>query len=141
MKRDGLLIVSVPFSFRLHEEPFDYFRFTPHGLRAIFEAAGLTLDKVVSERGIWSVIGHKLNSYLGFRVARIEGLAQALGKHGHEPSRSAPLRYWTLPVVLPTMLAVSATARVLDRVAPDRTEALTYLALGRAVAGASAGAP
>ena len=37
----GLLILSAPFQFKLHEEPHDYFRYSPHGLRTLCEAAGL----------------------------------------------------------------------------------------------------
>src|SRR5712692_5772874 len=35
LRRDGVLILSAPFSFRLHEEPHDYFRYSPHGLRVM----------------------------------------------------------------------------------------------------------
>lgn len=129
-KKSALVVVSAPFSFRLHEEPFDYFRYSPHGLRAMFESAGLVVDGIWNERDLWSVIGHKINSYLAFRVARIESIAQALGKHGHEGARSAPARLWTLPLVLPTMGAISAASRVLDRVAPDGSEALCYMVFG-----------
>jgi SAM-dependent methyltransferase len=128
---DGIVIVSAPFSFRLHEEPNDFFRYTPHGLRAMFDAAGLTLDEVHGQGDIWSVIGHKLNSFLGFRLARIDAIAQAMGKLGHEGERRASPRYWTFPVVLPAMLAVSGASRLLDRIAPDGTESLSYLVVGR----------
>jgi SAM-dependent methyltransferase len=130
VRKGGLVAIGVPFSFRLHEEPFDYFRYTPHGLRAMFEEAGLAVDEVLQAGNLWSVLGHKLNSFLGFRIARIDAIAQAMGKLGHEEQRKASPRYWSLPVVLPLMGAISAGARVLDRVAPDGTETLSYLALG-----------
>lgn len=129
-KKDGVVIVSAPFSFRLHEEPNDFFRYTPHGLRAMFDAAGLVVDEIRGTGDIWSVIGHKLNSFLGFRVARIDAVAQAMGKLGHEDERRASPRYWTLPFVFPAMLAVSGASRVLDRIAPDGTETLSYVVLG-----------
>jgi SAM-dependent methyltransferase len=131
VKRDGIVIVCVPFSFRLHEEPHDYFRFTPHGLRAMFDAAGLTIDEIWSQGDLWSVLGHKLNTYLARRVARLDGVAQQLGKMGHEEATAVRPRYWTLPFVAPTMGIVSGMARVLDRVAVDGTETLSYLAIGR----------
>jgi SAM-dependent methyltransferase len=130
VKSGGLVIVSAPFSFRLHEEPHDYFRYTPHGLRTMFELAGLVVEDIWSERDLWSVIGHKINSFLAFRVARIESVAQSIGKHGHEQAPSSPPRLWTLPFVLPTMGAISAASRVLDRIAPDGSEALSYLIFG-----------
>lgn len=43
----GHAIVTVPFLYPLHEEPHDYRRFTPYGLRAIFEGASFD---VVEER-------------------------------------------------------------------------------------------
>jgi SAM-dependent methyltransferase len=129
-KKGGLVIVHVPFSFRLHEEPNDFFRYTPHGLRSMFDKAGIEVAEVWPMGGVWSVVGHKVNSYMAFRVARVGALGQAVGKLGHEGVRSAPPRYWTFPFVLPAMTTVSAVSRVLDRVAPDATEALCYLVYG-----------
>jgi SAM-dependent methyltransferase len=41
LRPGGRLVLSVPFYWPLHEEPHDYFRFTPHGLRELLGAAGL----------------------------------------------------------------------------------------------------
>lgn len=131
VKADGVVVVCVPFSFRLHEEPNDFFRFTPHGLRSMFDTAGLTVEEIWNQGDLWSVLGHKLNSYLAFRVARLDALAQMMGKLGHEETRTATPRFWTFPVVLPLMAMVSGGARVLDRIAPDGTETLNYLIVGR----------
>lgn len=38
---EGKLIASVPFMYRLHEEPHDYHRYTQHALRHMVESAGL----------------------------------------------------------------------------------------------------
>lgn len=46
----GAVIVSTPFMIRIHELPmfgmFDYWRFTPRGLRLLLEKAGLEVDRV-----------------------------------------------------------------------------------------------
>ena len=46
----GHVIVSVPFLIKVHEIPdfrlYDYWRFTPRGLRALLEGAGLAVDDV-----------------------------------------------------------------------------------------------
>jgi len=131
LRPGGTLILCAPFSFRLHEEPHDYFRYTPHGLRAMCAEAGLRVDEVKSQGSLWSVLGHKLNSYLAFRVAMLDAVAQAMGKLGHEGERRESPRYWTMPLVLPAMGAISASARILDRVAPDGTETLSYLIIAR----------
>jgi SAM-dependent methyltransferase len=131
LKRDGLLIISVPFSFRLHEEPHDYFRYTPHGLASMLREAGLEIVTISAQGGLWSVVGHKLNSFLALRVARLQKAGQAVGKLGHEKVAVQSARYWTLPVVIPAMLALSGGALVLDKLIPDETESLSFLATVR----------
>jgi SAM-dependent methyltransferase len=132
---DGRLILSAPFQFRLHEEPHDYFRYSPHGLRTLCNDAGLELVDVHPMGSLWSVIGHKLNSFLAFRVARIGVLAQAMGKLSHESAARNPARLWTLPFVGPSMLGISAAARVMDRIAFDPEESLGFLVVARRTRG------
>lgn len=129
LKKGGLLILNAPFSFRLHEEPHDYYRYTPHGLGEMCRKAGLEVSETLPQGHLFSVLAHKLNSFLAFRVARMGGLMQQMGKLGHEGGAAARPRTWTLPVVLPAMVGVSAAARVFDWAAPDRTESLSYLVL------------
>jgi SAM-dependent methyltransferase len=126
MKDDGIMLLTAPFSFRLHEEPDDYFRYSPHGLRKLCLDAGLEITHIEPRGGLFSVIGHKLNSYLAFRVAQIDAFAQAMGKLGHEQSSDRHVRWWTLPWVAPTMGAIALGARAFDRVLPDPTETLGY---------------
>ncbi len=130
VKKDGLIVVCAPFSFRLHEEPHDYFRYTPHGLRTMFDRAGLEVEGIWSQGDLWSVIGHKLNTYLTRNVARLDGVAQQMGKMGHEDRSTMKPRYWTLPFVVPALGLVSGMSRVLDRVAHDGTETLGFLVFG-----------
>ncbi len=40
LRPGGLLLVTVPFVWFLHEEPHDYYRYTVHGLRFLFDGAG-----------------------------------------------------------------------------------------------------
>jgi hypothetical protein len=131
LKRDGLLILMAPFQFRLHEEPHDYVRYSPPGLRELCGRAGLEITHVAQQGSLWSLMGHKLNSYLAFRVAHMGGMAQGLGKLGHEKTSVTRPRYWTLPLVAPSMLAVALGARVLDRFLFDPEETLGFLVLAR----------
>lgn len=138
LKVDGVLILSAPFQFRLHEQPHDYYRYSPHGLRVLCEASGLEILEVHSQGSLWSVLVHKLNSYLAFKVARIGGLAQAMGKLPHEGRAVAHARIWTLPLVGPLMVGLAGSARVLDRIAPDDEETLGFLIVARRRHGAAA---
>ena len=128
---DGVLILTAPFQFRLHEQPHDYFRYSPHGLRQLCADVGLEVFETVAQGSLWSVIGHKLNSYLALRVARAGQLAQSMGKLGHEAPQGAGVRWWTLPLVGPSVVTIAAGARLLDRFAADPEESLGYLVLAR----------
>jgi SAM-dependent methyltransferase len=131
LRPDGRLLLMAPFSFRLHEEPHDYFRYTPHGLGVLCKNAGLELERCEPLGSLWSLLGHKLNSYLAFNLARAGSFAQDLDKLGHEPKQRARPRYWLMPPVALTMAAVSTAARVLDRIAADDTETLGFLVVAR----------
>ena len=126
LKADGVL--SAPFQFRLHEEPHDYYRYYPHALRALCSAAGLEVTEVHNQGSLWSVLAHKLNSYLAFRVG---GLAQAMGKLPHEARVVKKPPVWTLPMVAPLMVGLFGSARLLDRFVPDAEEALGFLIVAR----------
>jgi SAM-dependent methyltransferase len=58
----GHVIVSTPFLIRIHELPeygmFDYWRFTPRGLKTLLEQAGLEVESVGSWGNHESVIGN-----------------------------------------------------------------------------------
>lgn len=128
---DGLLILTAPFQFRLHEEPHDYFRYSPHGLRQLCGDAGLEVTETLAQGSLWSVLGHKLNTYLSFRVARVGALVQQMGKLGHEAPTGEGPRWWALPAVGPSVVAISTAARALDRLLPEPDESLGYLVLAR----------
>ncbi len=128
---DGTLILTAPFQFRLHEEPYDFFRYSPHGLRTLCAAAGLEIVETHAQGGLWSVVGHKVNSYLAFRLARVGGVVQSMGKLGHEsPDQPGP-RWWAVPLAGPAIVSISAGARILDRLMPEASEALGFLVVAR----------
>src|SRR2546425_2958604 len=127
LKKGGTLILAAPFSFRLHEEPHDYFRYSPHGLRELCSEAGLVIDHVEQVGSLWSLVGHKLNSYLALHVARIGSAAQQLGKLGYEAPRRTRPRLWVLPAVAPAILAIAAIARAMDWIFFDREEAFGFV--------------
>ena len=133
LKKDGALILAAPFSFRLHEEPNDYFRFSPHALRKLCAEVGLDIDHMVQVGSLWTLVGHKVNSYLALHVARIGSVAQELGKLGHEGPGQPRARLWTLPLVAPAILAISAAARIMDRLFFERQEALGFVIVAKHV--------
>jgi SAM-dependent methyltransferase len=60
LKNGGHFIVSGPLYWPLHEEPYDFFRFTKHGFRYILEKAGFTIVEERSNGGKWALAGQAL---------------------------------------------------------------------------------
>jgi SAM-dependent methyltransferase len=98
----GRLILSVPFMYGLHEQPYDYFRYTEFGLRRLCEQAGLDPDLISPYGGRPDVIIDLLNKWVANRaVARsaLLGLAgwvaksDAFAARRHSSARVFPLGY------------------------------------------------
>lgn len=56
LKPGGHAIFTAPFAWELHEEPYDFFRFSKHGLKTIFEQNGFTIVELKSNGGKWAAI-------------------------------------------------------------------------------------
>lgn len=111
LKPGGTLVLTVPHLSRLHEEPHDYFRFTHHGLRVLFERAGLEPVAIRHYGGLFSFIGHQLSTILLGLVWPVRGVRRVV----YEINR--------LLLVLPPLW--------LDRLDRNGLFALGYLAVAR----------
>lgn len=60
LKYGGHFILSGPLYWPLHEEPYDFFRFTKYGFKHILEKAGFTVVEVKSNGGKWALCGQVL---------------------------------------------------------------------------------
>jgi SAM-dependent methyltransferase len=127
LRRGGRLIVTVPFSYRIHSEPTDYHRFTHYALVRYAESNGLQVDLLKPRGGFWTVIGQKLTSHMALKYARLRGELQQLGGLGYEQPAAQRPRYWALPVVVPAILAIAAGARLLELLEPDESDTIGYL--------------
>jgi len=71
VKPGGYLILSGPMYWHLHEEPYDYFRFTKHGFRYILEKAGFTNLEIIANGGKWATLGQVILHTLPRRLTNI----------------------------------------------------------------------
>jgi SAM-dependent methyltransferase len=46
MKPGGTLWVTAPLFYAVHERPYDFYRYTPYGLRHLLEGAGFVVDEI-----------------------------------------------------------------------------------------------
>jgi SAM-dependent methyltransferase len=63
-KAGGLLLLTAPLSEQLHEEPYDYFRFTKYGLQVLLEKSGWKIGRIDERGGTWLELGYRLSSFL-----------------------------------------------------------------------------
>jgi len=60
LKPEGYFILSGPFCWPLHEEPYDFFRFTKHGFKYILEKSGFEVIEIKANGGMWANAGLSL---------------------------------------------------------------------------------
>lgn len=68
----GHAVLTTPFMWGLHEEPYDFFRYTSHGLRHLCEQNGLKVVSVKPLAALWAVMAlrasYALSDRMGERV-------------------------------------------------------------------------
>jgi SAM-dependent methyltransferase len=106
LRPGGVAIYTVPFIWHLHEEPRDFYRFTKHGLRYLFEKVGFEVVELSALSGFWATFG----ALLTYNVHRFN---RGWIRQSHA-------------LDLP-MLGIQGVAYVLDRL--DRAEAWTWMYL------------
>jgi SAM-dependent methyltransferase len=57
LKPGGNFVFSVPFSWELHEEPYDYFRFTKYGIEFLMNKYGFEKIEIIHNGGKWAAVG------------------------------------------------------------------------------------
>jgi SAM-dependent methyltransferase len=76
LKPGGYFILSGPMYWPLHEEPYDYFRFTKYGYEFTLKKSGFEIEKVYANGGMWATCGQSfihsfMNSKTKFLPIRI----------------------------------------------------------------------
>jgi SAM-dependent methyltransferase len=91
LKPGGTLLLSGPMYWPLHEEPFDFHRFTKYGFRTACENAGFDVQEIAPNGGKWSVLGlaiiHTLPRWLSRGITRrlVNGLFLWLDQKDFDP--------------------------------------------------------
>jgi len=74
LKPGGKVLLATPMSWPAHEEPYDFFRYTAHGLQQLAMEAGFEIVKIYPRGGVWAslaqAIQHSMPQYLRARWQR-----------------------------------------------------------------------
>ena len=128
---DGVLILSAPFQFKLHEQPHDYFRYSPHGLRTLCEAADLESSRR-PRRGASGPCSARRSTATSRSAWR--GSASSRRRWGSWGTKSRSARSpaggrcrWSAPGIV----SIAAAARLMDRFFPETDESLGFTILAQ----------
>lgn len=64
LRPGGYALYTTPFFWHLHEAPRDFFRYSPFGLRHLFETTGWEVETVEALSGFWLTFGAEWNYYV-----------------------------------------------------------------------------
>jgi SAM-dependent methyltransferase len=56
LRPSGKLLMNVPFFYCLHEEPYDFYRYTSHGLKKLMDDANLKIDTIEPVGGVPEIL-------------------------------------------------------------------------------------
>jgi len=107
LRRGGKLIITVPQQWRLHEVPFDYWRFTRYGLSEVLSRGGFLVETMTPCGGVFALIGQILASHLS---------------EGRRPSKEL-------------LTTLNRLALWLDARAPDYQDTLLWMCVARSATG------
>lgn len=82
LKPGGKLYLSVPFLYPLHDTPFDFFRFTPYGLKHILSNQGFQVVEEIRHGNSFSTAFQLLNLAIMELVQKIHTHSRILGITG-----------------------------------------------------------
>jgi SAM-dependent methyltransferase len=112
LRPGGHLVLSTNFAWHLHEAPRDFYRYSPYGLRHLFERAGFEVAHLEPVAGTWLTV--------------FEEIAYGL--------RRASIRHRVLIILaLPLGHVCQLVGTSLDRLSFDDTLASGHLIVGRKV--------
>lgn len=114
LKSGGELTLSVPFQWRIHEPPWDYYRYTRYGLEHLLKKAGFTDVGIEPLSGFWAALVLKCNYQL-LRLVRGSRFRRAVMR----------------VLLVPFWYAGQCLAPLLDRVMPDERETIGYFVRAR----------
>jgi len=101
IRAGGYLMVSTPFVWPLHEEPRDFFRFSPHALQYLLDNAGFDVVDQTASGGLWEVIFQLQTALLDGdteagrqRIQRLN--LEGIARNKRDPHPEISLHYPTL---------------------------------------------
>ncbi len=121
LRPGGTLLLTVPFCTPLHALPFDFYRYTAAGIRALLERHGLALESVTPRGNAADATG----------AALAQHLLRTLGARRVHPDGAVSLSRWRAPFVLPLIALVQCWFAFTSGITHDESACLGYAVVAR----------
>ena len=108
LRAAGVLLVTTPFMWGVHEEPRDFYRYTSHALTYLAGRSGFTDVSVTPVGGYWTTAALRFSYHLR--------------RHGGS---------WRTPVLWPFQQIAQLSALILERVDHEPIDATGYVTVAR----------
>lgn len=82
LKKDGVMILTVPFCFEEHEKPFDFRRFTGFGIRKLFTDNGMEILEMEKSTDYKTAIMYMKCMYRDNKYRKNKNLLNFIARHG-----------------------------------------------------------
>jgi len=73
IKPGGNFLLSTPFFYPLHDEPYDFFRFSPHGLRQLLQKSNFDIIEMIPQGGFITLFAELLNLFCLHKLQNLLG--------------------------------------------------------------------
>ena len=109
LRPGGVLILTAPHIWELHEEPHDYFRFTRYGLAHLLTGAGFRIAEITAQGGFFVTAAQRASAFV-YKICR---------------------RLRLKPAGIAAALVINGVGLALDSLYSYEPETLNYLAVAR----------
>lgn len=111
LKPGGVIFITVPFQWWVHEAPHDYFRYTRYGLEHMLGKAGFANIQIEESTGFWTMWLLKFN----YQLNRVTS-----------PKVPLVFRWILFPLITLICAVTQFLGPLLDRVWPEKRETAGY---------------
>lgn len=111
LRPGGILLLTVPFLYPLHDEPYDFTRFTNHGLVRVLEDTGFSIETIKPSLGSAQTTGLIvcLNlAGMSLEAVRTRSFSMVFVPFAAAAIPFVNLGFWLLAKVLPSWSAIPA---------------------------------
>jgi SAM-dependent methyltransferase len=120
VRKGGVLLLTVPLSEQIHEEPYDYYRFTEYALQWLLSKSGWKILRIHRRGGTWLELGYRLSS----------ALYCGIGAQRDQSGQYHP-RVLLGPLIVFSCALIQIGANILDKIVKIQLSTIGYVVLAQ----------